>query len=70
MTDPIAYTYEASEHCPACAVARFGNDAEGTDNEGNDVGAVFEPFEDRSMSCGTCGESINELDDPPVQCPC
>ena len=26
MRDPIAYTYEADTHCPACAVARFGRE--------------------------------------------
>ena len=65
--DPIAYTYEASEHCPDCAQARFGLDADGfitgTDNDENPVGAVFswDAFEDRDMVCGTCYEVIHEL---------
>jgi hypothetical protein len=51
--DPIAYTYEADYHCPACTEERFGRtddgyiageNADGTvseDTEGNAVGAVF-----------------------------
>lgn len=51
--EPIAYTYEADTHCPACALARFGRTADGfiasedadgepcRDAEGNGVGAVF-----------------------------
>ena len=62
--DPIAYTYEASEHCSDCAQARFGLDDRdeitGTDNDGNEVGAVFDAFEDRDMVCGTCRQMINE----------
>ena len=68
--DPIAYTYEASEHCPDCAFARFGRDQYGfvpedaTDGEGNPIGAVapWEAFEDRDMSCGTCGALIHEYE--------
>ncbi len=62
--EPIAYTYEASEHCPGCAEERFGANERGfiavnaVDNEGNPVGAVFERFEGRDMACGTCGEEI------------
>ncbi len=63
--DPIAYTYEASEHCPACAEERFGVGPGGfiaenaEDNDGNPVGAVF-PWDewDRPLTCGTCLESI------------
>ncbi len=51
MQDPIAYTYEADHHCPACAIARFGSGDNGIgadrwppetarDNEGNPIGAV------------------------------
>jgi hypothetical protein len=65
--NPIAYTYEASEHCPACAEARFGTDERGDiasgvlDNEGNEPGAVFSWDEwDRALTCGTCGEAITE----------
>jgi hypothetical protein len=62
---PIAYTFEASEHCPVCTAARFGVDSEGwipedaTDGEGNPVGAVA-PWDewDRAMTCGTCGGHI------------
>ena len=59
------FDYEASEHCEACALARFGrndlDEIDGTDSEGNSVGAVFEPFEDRDMVCGTCETVISEL---------
>ena len=71
--DPIAYIYEASEHCPDCAESRFGRadgfiagaDANGhnpIDREGNEVGVVapWDAFEDRDMSCGTCGVLIHE----------
>ena len=68
-TDPVAYTYEADHHCPACAEARFGPGVEGIDNEGNAVGAVF-PWhvsdmihdhvstgvEWHGLTCGTCRE--------------
>ena len=71
MHDPIAYTYEASEHCPECAFKRFGIDEYGTvpedviDREGNPIGAVapWQAFETRSMVCGTCYKIINELDE-------
>ena len=65
--EPIAYTYEASEHCPHCTLARFGCDTafieEATDREGNFVHAVmpWEAFEDRAMVCGTCGDIIHEV---------
>ena len=67
--EPIAYIYEASEHCPACAFLRFGRDEHGTvpeaatDREGNFIGAVFrwDAFDDRDMSCGTCGTLIHEV---------
>ena len=75
--DPIAYIYEASEHCPDCAEKRFGRAADGfiagqdasgnypCDCEGNEVGVVapWDAFEDRDMSCGTCGELINECEE-------
>ena len=69
--EPIAYTYEASEHCPTCALARFGECQEHeqvaccvTDNEGNEPGAVapWDAFEDRDMVCGTCGDVIHALE--------
>ena len=49
MRDPIAYTYEADTHCPACAEERFGRCADGwiacgacgaSDSESNEPGAV------------------------------
>lgn len=65
--EPKFYTYEASEHCVACANERFGRaDRDfvgGLDNEGNEIGAGFDYFEDRDMTCGTCGEEINTLSD-------
>lgn len=70
MTVPVGYVYEAYYHCPACAEARFGPGAEGIDNEGNAVGAMFESHvsamryetieieqeEWHGIACGTCGE--------------
>lgn len=70
MSDPIAYTYEASEHCPDCAEKRFGRCEEHQqiaccveDDEGNEPGAVA-PWDewDRDMVCGTCGEVIREFE--------
>ena len=68
--DPIAYVYEASEHCVSCALARFGKDENGfvpedaEDNARNPVGAIF-PWDewDRDLTCGTCYESIRKLGD-------
>lgn len=70
MSHPIAYTYEASEHCPPCAERRFGRNAHGFiaeecfDSERNPVGAVFswDAFEHRDMVCGTCHTVIHEID--------
>ena len=67
MHDPIAYTYEADNHCPRCAEERFGPDCEGIDNDGNSVGAIF-PWDEwynvgegnQTLSCGTCREIIDE----------
>lgn len=62
MRDPIAYTYEADVHCPACAVARFGRESrisggfypwppeDARDSEGNPVGAVA-PWDDVCEDC-------------------
>jgi len=65
--DPIAYTYEADTHCPACAESRFGRSARGfiakdaTDDEGNPVGAVFEWDEcPDGIVCGTCGGVVRD----------
>ena len=66
--DPIAYTYEASEHCEDCAERRFGRDDRGdivgVDNEGNEVG-VIAPWDEvlRTLVCGTCGAVIMEVDE-------
>jgi len=62
---PIAYTYEADTHCHNCTVSRFGS-TEGTDSEGNQIGAIFSWDEwynvgtgSQTLSCGTCGEEID-----------
>lgn len=77
--EPIAYTYEADHHCPACAESRFGRDSrgyiDGTDNEGNPIGALapwdewhvcseyLQDFEPPAiLACGTCGRIIDEHD--------
>ena len=59
------YAYDADTHCVACALARFGADANGwipegvADSEGNDPGALFSTSEsDTPGSCGTCGDAI------------
>lgn len=67
--DPIAYTYEADTHCPACAKARFGRSEAGfiaedcEDSEGNPVG-VIAPWDEvdpaAGLYCGTCGQEIVE----------
>lgn len=70
---PIAYTYEASHHCPACAAARFGVTEKGwipeeaTDSEGNSVGAIA-PWDEWQadisepdiLSCDDCGLIIEK----------
>ena len=63
MTDPIAYTYEADHHCEACAYKRFGRndqgDITGVDNEGNEIGAMFEDeATDAPAHCGDCGKFL------------
>ena len=66
--DPIAYTYEADTHCPACAFERFGRNERGfiaesptVDNEGNPIGAVFSWDEyDEGLYCGDCHGTIRE----------
>lgn len=71
-TAPIAYTYEADHHCPDCAEQRFGRSEAGfiaeeaTDNEGNEVGAIFpwnEWWQD-SSACETlfCSDCSGEID--------
>jgi hypothetical protein len=76
VTGPIAYTYEADHHCPACARARFGADEHGfppesaRDGEGNPVGAVFSWDEwqnigegSQTLACGTCGAILDEYEE-------
>lgn len=72
---PIAYTYDADYHCPACAARRFGVDesrevfTDAADSENNPIGAVFawdewhEPSEPgrQVLACGTCGGFIAEV---------
>lgn len=74
--DPIAYTYEADHHCPACAFAKFGRDGHGfvpadaVDGEGNPVGAVA-PWDEwfnvgygpQVLVCGDCCTVIGEYDE-------
>lgn len=69
--DPMAYTYDADTHCPDCALARFGRDADGwitgTDREGNAVGIVA-PWDEwqatfdrcQVLACGTCGAQMDD----------
>jgi hypothetical protein len=80
MHDPIAYTFEADTHCPACTIARFGTapgrpwpPEDATDSEGNPIGAVA-PWDEwcelsepgvQRLSCGTCGGTIEEHDHGP-----
>mgnify|MGYP001572395689 CR=1 FL=1 len=78
--DPIAYTYEANTHCPACAEARFGRsvptinmpsliatDSYGDpsiDREGNEVG-VIAPCDTGNWPKGIyCGDCLTELSEP------
>ena len=71
--DPIAYTYDADYHCPACAFDRFGRDDHGfvpetaTDTYGELIGAVapWDEWQDiddgpQVLACGTCHEIIDE----------
>lgn len=64
---PIAYTYEADYHCENCTRERFGDDCEGTDGEGNPVGAVFSWDEwynigegTQVLACGDCGAILDD----------
>jgi hypothetical protein len=83
--DPIAYTYEADYHCPACTEERFGRGPDGRwiaegceDNEDNPVGVVA-PWDEwvqgtdecETLACGTCGEVINtaHMDPHSEDCP-
>ena len=69
---PIAYTYEAAEHCPSCAARRFGvDDATGfipeaaTDSEGNGIGAIA-PW-DETFGLGSCDDCGATLYDSPEE---
>lgn len=73
--DPIAYTYEAGTHCPACAEKRFGLDEfgfiAGVDSEGNEVGAIapWDEWHDpeggeQFLECGTCRDIIEAFHPP------
>jgi predicted RNA-binding Zn-ribbon protein involved in translation (DUF1610 family) len=85
MNGPIAYTFEADTHCPACTVERFGtepgrswptDDAE--DSEGNRLGVIF-PWDEwcepsapglQVLGCGTCGGTIEKHEhEPEARCP-
>lgn len=67
---PVAYTYDAAEHCPGCTAERFGVDADGwipesaRDSEGNPIGAVA-PWDewDRDLVCDDCFGVIVHIED-------
>lgn len=73
---PIAYTFEADYHCPACSARRFGVDEDGftpedaRDSEGNPIGAVapwdewHEPSEPgvQVLSCTDCGRELDRIE--------
>jgi hypothetical protein len=77
--DPIAYTYDADNHCPSCAETRFGRSERGfiaedsADSEGNPVG-VIAPWDEwvsgldgcETLACGTCLEVIERAHDETV----
>ena len=67
MYRPVAYTYEADIHCPACTTKRFPPCdphkqlacCGAVDAEGNEVGAIFSWEEDAiDAYCGDCFEAI------------
>jgi hypothetical protein len=73
MHIPIAYTYEADVHCPACCRVKFGDEYEdipdARDSEGNPIGALFGWDEwydvgcgNQTLSCGDCGKIIDEYE--------
>lgn len=78
MHDPIAYTYEASHHCPACTFERFGKDEHGfppedaKDAEGNGIGAIASWDEWQNvgtkgvqvLACDDCGAVLDTYHDP------
>jgi hypothetical protein len=85
MHDPIAYTFEADAHCPACTIARFGAEPgrswareDARDSEGNTVGAIA-PWDEWCdpreagrvvLWCGTCSGIIEEHDHGPECAQC
>jgi hypothetical protein len=78
MHGPIAYTYEADYHCPACTLARFGRGSCGfiatsaedgcescLDSEGNPVG-VIAPWDEWAEGPGeslVCGTCGDVIDE-------
>ena len=64
---PIAYTYEAAEHCPVCTARAHGVDPDtgfvpesARDSEGSPIGAVA-PWDEvgtQGIYCDTCGGEI------------
>ena len=67
---PIAYAYEADYHCENCTRKRFGPACEGTDNEGNSVGALFSweewfdvGYGNQTLACGDCGAILDEYEE-------
>jgi hypothetical protein len=77
MRDPIAYTYEADHHCPACTFERFGRDEHGfppedaKDGEGNPIGVVA-PWDEwqnigeegfQTLACSDCGSVLDTYHD-------
>ena len=62
----LAWTYEGSFHCVACATARFGDaldDPQATDKEGNTLGPVFE-WDEVNLCGDTCGTCLNWAVEP------
>jgi hypothetical protein len=57
--DPIAYTYDADYHCPACTEERFGRSERGfiaedsEDSEGNPVG-ILSPWDEWWQETSEC----------------
>lgn len=72
MLAPIAYAYDATTHCAACATRRYSAEslADGTanDREGNPVGAIFEWDSAAVGHCDDCADPILEPD-PYGRCP-
>ena len=63
MSDVIAYVYEAGQHCPACAYARFGDELDNPDTEdreGNPIGVVA-PWDEIPASGIYCDDCLGEI---------